>query len=90
MRTKSRSRSAAGSSMSAASSSMTLPTRTLKRASPICARRCWSSIRRPTIRSGLRTPSHIFLAAKHPKSFISLAGADHLSTGTAMPPMSRA
>src|SRR6202167_1535281 len=27
---------------------------------------------------GIYNASHIFLAAKHPKSFISLAGADHL------------
>jgi putative redox protein len=27
---------------------------------------------------GIENASHIFLAAKHPKSFISLAGADHL------------
>ena len=27
---------------------------------------------------GIDNASHIFLAAKHPKSFISLAGADHL------------
>jgi esterase/lipase len=27
---------------------------------------------------GIDNASHIFLAAKHPKSFIALAGADHL------------
>src|SRR5262249_44378541 len=27
---------------------------------------------------GIENASHIFLAAKHPKSFVSLAGADHL------------
>ena len=31
---------------------------------------------------GIDNASHIFLAAKHPKSFISLAGADHLLSGT--------
>jgi uncharacterized OsmC-like protein/alpha/beta superfamily hydrolase len=30
---------------------------------------------------GIENASHIFLAAKHPKSFISLAGADHLING---------
>jgi uncharacterized OsmC-like protein/alpha/beta superfamily hydrolase len=30
---------------------------------------------------GIDNASHIFLAAKHPKSFISLAGADHLLSG---------
>ena len=35
-------------------------------------------MRRPTRRSASRTPSHIFAAAKHPKSFVSLADADHL------------
>ena len=30
---------------------------------------------------GIENASHIFAAAKHPKSFISLAGADHLLTG---------
>ncbi|MBS0245223.1 MAG: alpha/beta fold hydrolase [Proteobacteria bacterium] len=29
---------------------------------------------------GIDNASHIFLAAKHPKSFVSLAGADHLLT----------
>ena len=29
---------------------------------------------------GIENASHIFLAAKHPKSFISLDGADHLLT----------
>jgi uncharacterized OsmC-like protein/alpha-beta hydrolase superfamily lysophospholipase len=32
---------------------------------------------------GIDNASHIFLAAKHPKSFISLAGADHLITKAA-------
>jgi putative redox protein len=27
---------------------------------------------------GIENASHIFTAAKHPKSFVSLAGADHL------------
>jgi uncharacterized OsmC-like protein/alpha/beta superfamily hydrolase len=31
---------------------------------------------------GIDNASHIFLAAKHPKSFISLAGADHLLSRT--------
>jgi uncharacterized OsmC-like protein/alpha-beta hydrolase superfamily lysophospholipase len=31
---------------------------------------------------GIDNASHIFLAAKHPKSFISLAGADHLISRT--------
>jgi uncharacterized OsmC-like protein/alpha-beta hydrolase superfamily lysophospholipase len=31
---------------------------------------------------GIDNASHIFTAAKHPKSFISLAGADHLLSGT--------
>jgi uncharacterized OsmC-like protein/pimeloyl-ACP methyl ester carboxylesterase len=31
---------------------------------------------------GIDNASHIFLAAKHPKSFISLTGADHLLSGT--------
>ena len=43
-----------------------------------CARRCWCSIRRPTTLVGIDNASHIFGAAKHPKSFVSLAGADHL------------
>ena len=43
-----------------------------------CARRCWCSIRRPTTLVGIDNASHIFTAAKHPKSFVSLAGADHL------------
>jgi uncharacterized OsmC-like protein/alpha-beta hydrolase superfamily lysophospholipase len=30
---------------------------------------------------GIENASHIFAAARHPKSFISLAGADHLLTG---------
>ena len=38
---------------------------------------------------GIDNASHIFLAAKHPKSFISLTGADHLSAGPATPLMSR-
>ena len=54
-RARSRSRSAAGRSASAATSSTTSPSRTLKSASRTCARRCWSSIRRPTIRSASRT-----------------------------------
>jgi putative redox protein len=29
---------------------------------------------------GIENASHIFMAAKHPKSFVSLAGADHLLT----------
>ncbi len=31
---------------------------------------------------GIDSASHIFLAAKHPKSFVSLAGADHLLSKT--------
>jgi putative redox protein len=35
---------------------------------------------------GIDNASRIFLAAKHPKSFVSLAGADHLlSEGHALP-----
>src|ERR1700735_5613701 len=30
---------------------------------------------------GIENATHIFLAARHPKSFVSLAGADHLLTG---------
>ena len=30
---------------------------------------------------GIDNATHIFVAAKHPKSFVSLAGADHLLTG---------
>ena len=30
---------------------------------------------------GINNATHIFVAAKHPKSFVSLAGADHLLTG---------
>jgi uncharacterized OsmC-like protein/pimeloyl-ACP methyl ester carboxylesterase len=30
---------------------------------------------------GIDNATHIFIAAKHPKSFVSLAGADHLLTG---------
>jgi uncharacterized OsmC-like protein len=30
---------------------------------------------------GIDNATHIFLAARHPKSFVSLAGADHLLTG---------
>jgi putative redox protein len=30
---------------------------------------------------GIDNATHIFMAAKHPKSFVSLAGADHLLTG---------
>ena len=43
-----------------------------------CTRRCWSCIRRPTTPSASTTRRSIFVAAKHPKSFVSLAGADHL------------
>ena len=32
---------------------------------------------------GIESASHIFLAAKHPKSFVSLAGADHPHQGAA-------
>lgn len=90
MRTKSRSRSAAGSSMSAARSSMTSPTRTLKRASPACARRCLSSMRRPTIRSGLRTPVISSWRRSIPRASFRSPAPITSSTGTAMPPTSRA
>ena len=35
-------------------------------------------IRRPTTPSASTMPPRIFVAARHPKSFVSLAGADHL------------
>ena len=38
---------------------------------------------------GIDNASHIFTTAKHPKSFISLAGADHLISVLATPPMWR-
>ena len=50
----------------------------LTNCSRICARRCWFSIRRPTTLVGIDNASQIFATAKHPKSFVSLAGADHL------------
>ena len=50
---------------------------------------CWSFTRRPTIRSASPTPATSSSPAKHPKSFISLAGADHLSAVREMPPMWR-
>ncbi|KWV57799.1 osmotically inducible protein C [Bradyrhizobium macuxiense] len=31
---------------------------------------------------GIDSATHIFVAARHPKSFVSLAGSDHLLTGT--------
>jgi putative redox protein len=37
---------------------------------------------------GIDNATHIFVAAKHPKSFVSLAGSDHLLTASATRPMS--
>ena len=37
---------------------------------------------------GIDNATNIFVAAKHPKSFVSLAGADHLLSDGAIPPMS--
>ena len=45
--------------------------------SPICARRCWCSTHRLMIWSASRMPRKS-LSARSIKSFISLAGADHL------------
>ena len=42
------------------------------------ARRCSCCIRRLTRPSGSKTPARSFVAAKHPKSFVSLDNADHL------------
>ena len=87
-RARSRSRSAAGSSVSAARCSTTSPARTSKRASPACARRCSSSMRRLTIRSGSRTPViSSWRRSIRRASFRSPAPITS-STGTATPPTS--
>ena len=38
---------------------------------------------------GIENASQIFISAKHPKSFVSLAGADHLLSLELMPSMWR-
>ena len=77
-RARSRWRSPAGRSASGASFWTTSPSSSLTTRSRRCARRCWCCIRRPTTIVGIENASAIFTAARHPKSFVSLAGADHL------------
>ena len=62
----------------------------LKRASPACARRCSSSMRRLTIRSGSRTPVISSWRRSIPRASFRSPAPITSSTGTATPPTSRA
>jgi hypothetical protein len=75
-----RSRSPDGASPSGGSFVDEVQGRASPRRSARCAARCSSCTRRATPRSGIDNATAIFLAAKHPKSFVTLDAADHLLT----------